>query len=101
MLSIAAPANGQTVANDLVLISGVASDSGRGNSGIQSVTVNGIRTQGDTAVGANTVNWSAPVSLKAGSNTITVVAVDGAQNMTSASIVVNFNGATPSGLTMD
>ena len=79
------------VANTIV-VAGTASDSGLGNSGISSVTVNGVAASGGTASGSGTANWSQSVALNAGANTITVVAKDASanQNSTTVAITINF-----------
>src|SRR5207249_1774884 len=81
-----------------ITISGTASDSGRGDNGISSVTVNGVRATGDTATGSGTANWSRAITLSAGANTITVIAKDNsaAQNATTAAIIINFGTPTSS-----
>src|SRR3989344_7931997 len=48
-LVITSPANGTVVATASVTVTGTASDAGQGNSGIASVTVNGIPATGGTA----------------------------------------------------
>jgi hypothetical protein len=75
-VTITSPASGATVNSATITVSGTASDSGRGNNGISSVTVNGTSASGGSASGSNTANWSAQISLTAGQNTITVVAKD-------------------------
>jgi hypothetical protein len=91
LLTINSPATGATVAVSSVVVSGTATDSGRGDSGVTSVTVNGIRAGGDVAAGAETANWSRTVGLITGANTITVVATDGAGNQTSSSRSVAYD----------
>ncbi|MGB7924253.1 MAG: proprotein convertase P-domain-containing protein [Pyrinomonadaceae bacterium] len=88
-LNITSHTNGQTVTTATIVLRGNASDSGLGNSGISSVTVDGVRAGGDTATGAGTSNWSRTISLNTGSNLITVIAKDGKQNSTTRSITVN------------
>jgi subtilisin-like proprotein convertase family protein len=88
-LNITSHTNGQTVTTSSITVSGNATDSGRGDSGITSVTVNGVRATGDTATGAGTANWSRTISLNPGSNAINVIAKDGKPNSTTRSITVN------------
>ena len=77
-------------------MSGTASDSGRGNNGVSSVTVNGVRAANDTASGAGTANWSATITLlTAGANIITVVATDTVGNRTIVQINVTYNPPQP------
>ena len=90
-LNITSPANGATVTNASLAVSGTASDSGLGNSGIVLVTVDGVTATGDTTSGSGTANWSFTANLVAGANTITVVATDGAGNATTHQITVTYN----------
>jgi hypothetical protein len=82
-LTIGSPLNNAIVTSASLPVSGTASDSGYGNNGISSVTVNGIAANNDTVSGSGTANWSATVSLHSGPNTITVIATDGVGNATS------------------
>jgi hypothetical protein len=88
-LSITSHTNGQTVTTSSITLSGTATDSGTGNHGVQSVTVNGGAATGGTASGSNTASWSRSVTLASGANTITVVATDGVGNARTASITIN------------
>ena len=90
-LTIAFPANNATVTSASLTVTGTASDSGRGNSGIASVTVNGFSASGGTANTANTANWSAKITLSPGVNTITVVAKDKPKNTSQQQISVTYN----------
>src|SRR6185369_13766534 len=78
--------------NSTITLSGTASDSGRGNNGISSVTVNGVNASGGTASGSGTANWSRNLTLNQGANNISVVARDNSsnQNSTTNSITVNY-----------
>lgn len=87
-LSITSHSNGQTVSTSTIILRGTATDSGLGNNGISSVTVNGVRAAADTATGAGTANWNRTISLTAGANLITVIAKDGRQNGSNRSITV-------------
>lgn len=82
-LSINSHSNGDTVSNSTISLSGTASDSGRGNNGISSVTVNGVGASGGTASGSGTANWSRSLTLSQGANNITVVARDNSSNQNS------------------
>jgi hypothetical protein len=88
-LAITSHTNGQSVTTSSITLSGTATDSGAGGSGITSVTVNGTAATGGTASGNNTANWSRSVSLVSGANVLTVVATDGAGNSRTSSITVN------------
>jgi GH25 family lysozyme M1 (1,4-beta-N-acetylmuramidase)/surface antigen len=94
-VAIASHINNQTVTTSLITVSGTATDSGLGNNGISSVTVNGVAASNGTAVGSSTANWSRSVTLNAGANTVTVVAKDNsaAQNSTTVQITVNYQPA--------
>ena len=76
------PANGDLLYINPVFISGTASDAGLGASGIAQVTVNGKQASNDTAPGSGSAVWSIYAYLAAGSNTLKVVATDGADNST-------------------
>jgi hypothetical protein len=95
-LVINSPVSGATVTSPSLLVSGTASDSGRGNNGVSSVTVNGVRAANDTASGTGTANWSATITLlSAGANIITVVATDTVGNRTIVQINVTYNPPQP------
>ena len=96
-LVITAPANGAVVATGGVTVTGTASDAGQGNSGIASVTVNGIPATGGTATGSNIANWSLSLPLGTGTNTIIVTATDGNPNanQTTQSITVTYTAPPP------
>jgi hypothetical protein len=70
-------------------IGGVASD----NVGVTQVTWSTSRGGSGTANG--TTSWSAAIPLLAGSNVVTVTAVDAAGNGTSDTITVTYNGTAP------
>lgn len=78
VLTIATPGNGAIVGASPVTVTGTARD----NKGIASVTVNGA------AAALAGEGYSAPVALKAGANTVTVVASDAAGNTVTAAITV-------------
>ncbi|HUT94089.1 MAG TPA: NBR1-Ig-like domain-containing protein, partial [Thermoguttaceae bacterium] len=62
-VAITYPLNNATVTSASLTVTGTASDSGRGNNGVSSVTVNGVSASGGTASGTNTANWSAGITL--------------------------------------
>lgn len=80
ILNVTSPPNGSVVSNAALNIVGTASDAGWGDSGIGSVTVNGLPATGGTATGSNIANWSAPVTLNPGPNSILVAATDASPN---------------------
>ena len=88
-LSVSSHTSGQTVATSSITLAGTASDSGRGGSGITGVTVNGASAPGGTATDSNTASWSLSVPLATGSNTLTVVATDGAANARTTTLTIN------------
>ena len=94
-LTIISPVNGAVVTSASMPVSGTASDSGLGNNGVSSVTVNGISASGGTASGTATANWSATVTLVSGANTVTVVAKDTLNNSTQKVVTVTYNPPRP------
>ena len=88
---ITSHSNGQTVSTTTITLAGTATDSGRGDGGIASVSINGVRANADTAAGQGTANWREVLTSPPGSNTITVVATDDSQvhNTTTTSITIN------------
>jgi hypothetical protein len=94
-LTITSHSSGQFVSTATITLLGTATDAGHGDSGIASITVNGVRAAGDTAAATGTANWSRTLTLNPGLNTITVVATDNstAHNATSASININLTAA--------
>ncbi|HTV63111.1 MAG TPA: hypothetical protein VMH30_11140, partial [Verrucomicrobiae bacterium] len=93
-LSITSVADGDSEISADLLVSGTASDSGRGNNGISLVTVDGLPANNDTASGAGTADWSADVQLHTGPNTIVVVATDTVGNSTNEAVTVTYNPPT-------
>ena len=85
-LSIASHTDGQHVTTSSIALSGTASDSGRGDNGIQQVTVNESRADNDTTTGSGTANWSKVVNLSPGANAITVIAYDDSANNNQTSL---------------
>ncbi|HUI07183.1 MAG TPA: Ig-like domain-containing protein [Verrucomicrobiae bacterium] len=90
-ITIVSPANNATVTSASLPVSGTASDSGRGNNGVSSVTVNGVSANGGTASGAGTANWNATITLSPGVNTITVAAKDTFNNSSQQQISVTYS----------
>ncbi|MDH7503490.1 MAG: hypothetical protein QHJ82_12370, partial [Verrucomicrobiota bacterium] len=95
VVSITSHTNGQTVATNTISLLGTATDAGRGNNGIWSVTVNGERAANDTAVGSGTANWSKTLTLNPGSNTVTVNARDNSVNLNTTTIGLTINYLPP------
>ena len=95
-LAITSPANNATVTSASLSVSGTASDSGCGNNGVSSVTVNGVSASGGTASGAGTANWSATIALNSGANLVTVTAEDTLNNSSQQQITVTYTPPPPS-----
>ena len=78
----------QEVTTNRITLTGTASDVGLGDSGIKSVTVNGLPATNGSASGSATANWSMGVSLSPGTNTLRVVASDNAPAHNSTTNVI-------------
>ncbi|MHC1725050.1 MAG: S8 family serine peptidase [Syntrophobacteraceae bacterium] len=93
-LAVTSHTNNQHVSTSSITLSGTATDSGKGNNGIQQVTVNGTRATGDTATGSGTANWSKSLTLTPGSNSITVIASDNStsHNSTTQTLTIYYGG---------
>ncbi|GAB4169737.1 MAG: hypothetical protein Fur0032_08390 [Terrimicrobiaceae bacterium] len=89
-LSITSHQGNQTVNQRLVKISGSASDSGRGNSGIASVKVNGQPAKGGVSVERNSAAWNYTAQLFPGANNFIVVAKDGAGNEAQRELLLDY-----------
>jgi YD repeat-containing protein len=87
-LSITSHSNGQHMTTSSITLIGTASDSGKGDNGVQQVTVNGSRASNDTAVGNGTANWSKGVALNPGANTINVITYDNSTNHNSTTVIL-------------
>jgi hypothetical protein len=94
-LTITSPANNATVTSASLPVSGTASDSGYGNNGVASVTVNGVSASGGTASGAGTANWNTTVTLSSGTNLVTVTTKDPLNNSSQKQITVTYNPPAP------
>jgi|GEM_PF-4919639 len=92
------PANGSILTTNLLILSGTASDAGRGDSGIAAVTVSGKNAANDSAAGGSTANWSYPLSLLPGSNSFRLVAQDASPNLNATTQMVSLFYAMPSNL---
>jgi uncharacterized protein (TIGR03437 family) len=92
LLDIASPEDDETLTQSMIAVSGKATDEGMGDNGISSVTVNGVRANDDTAMGAGVANWNRTITLKPGPNIITVIAKDASsnQNPTTKTVTVTF-----------
>jgi hypothetical protein len=94
-LAITSPANNATVTSASLPVNGTASDSGYGNDGVSSVTVNGVSASGGTASGAGTANWNATITLNPGTNLVTVTAKDSLNNSSQKQITVTYDPPPP------
>lgn len=91
-LSINSHTAGQRVSTAKITLWGMANDKGKGNSGIQQVTIDGVRASNDAAAGTGTAYWSKSVTLSRGKNEITVTAYDNSivHNSTTKTITVHY-----------
>ncbi len=82
---------GQTVNTSTIVVSGTATDAGRGNNGIASVYLQGTLPKLNSA-GSDTVHWSRSVELSPGVNYLTVYAYDQSDvsNVATLALVINF-----------
>lgn len=96
ILTIDSHANGQTVTTSSITLSGRALDDAAGGNGIAGVSVNGISVSGAAASGTSTVLWSRTVTLVAGQNVFTVVAIDGLGNQTSRQVTLTYAASSGS-----
>ncbi len=93
-LAITSHTTGQTVSSASVTVSGTATDSAAGGSGIVGVTVNGQAAIGGAATGNATASWNRSMTLATGANVVTVVATDGSGNARSMQITLNLSTST-------
>ena len=89
LLTVLAPVDGIYINVPAVMMFGTATDSGQGDDGITSVTVNGTSTTGGTASGGDTANWSISLPLASGNNLFTVIATDGSVYSSQTAVAVN------------
>ncbi|MGD9009142.1 MAG: Ig-like domain-containing protein [Desulfobacteraceae bacterium] len=76
-VAVTSHTSGQAVAAANITLTGTATDSGRGGSGISQVTVNGEVAVNGTAVGDGVANWRKDdITLDEGANTLKIVAYD-------------------------
>lgn len=80
ILSITSPSDGTLININTIQLAGYATDAGRGDSGIASVSANGLMAAGGAATGNATANWTFNESLAPGTNYFTVVATDASPN---------------------
>ena len=73
---VESPADGAFVSGSPTIMRGMATDAGRGDSGIASVTVNGVNVFSGPGLNGQAVNWSATVPVFLGTNRVQVVATD-------------------------
>jgi uncharacterized repeat protein (TIGR01451 family) len=84
--------SGQVVKTKSITLAGTASDATRLDNGVSSVTVNGVKALGGTAVRAGVANWHLKITLKRGLNTITVIGKDSspAKNQTKVVLKITY-----------
>ena len=88
IVAVSSPLSGQTVTSQGIVLSGVASDPSPNPSGVSKVSV---IVNGFGIVATGTTNWTAAVGLLPNLNTIKVIAVDAAGNVSApASVSVNY-----------
>jgi len=92
-LQITSHTDQQVVGTNRILVTGTATDAGRGNNGITSVFLNFVRADNDTAIGASVASWSRSITLNPGRNTIYASATDNSlfPQESNKSIVVFFD----------
>jgi RHS repeat-associated protein len=91
-LTITSPADGVTVPDETITVTGTATDEGVNPAGVSTVTVNGVAASYD----ATTHVWSAAnVALNEGANIITVVATDSAPTANNAAANITVTRRTP------
>ncbi len=85
----------QTITIPTFTVSGAATDSGTGGSGISSVTVDGVAASGGIATGSTTTNWSRTLTLSPGVHALPIVARDDSptQNATTKTLTVTYTPA--------
>jgi hypothetical protein len=97
-LEVTSPIDGQTVSDGTITVMGTATDAGRGDNGISSVTAGGVRASGDTASGSAVANWNRSVTLVPGPNGIEVIAKDSSPNLNATSQIITVYYQPPPGL---
>jgi YD repeat-containing protein len=96
LLTVLFPTNNAVFFTDIISVIGTATDAGQGDSGIGSVTLNGLPVTGGIASGTATSQWSIVVSLVPGFNPFRIVARDASINQNRATNDVVFIRAIPS-----
>lgn len=91
-VAITSPANNTTVADATITVSGTASDTGLGATGINRVMVNGVQAAYNSGTGTWTISG---VQLNEGANTITATAFDNAPTPNSNQISITVTRFTP------
>ena len=91
-LEITSHTDGQTVTTPTIYLTGTATDSGKGDSGIAEVRVEGVRADNDTAAENGAALWGRELLLSPGPNRLTVIAKDNspAGNLWIVTITVNY-----------
>lgn len=91
-IEITSHTSGQIVTTSTIVLSGTATDAGRGNNGISSVYVK-QPLPNSNAAGGGTVHWSRSLDLRPGANHIDVYAYDQSDvsNEARQAVVITFN----------
>jgi len=97
LLSVTSHTSGMLVKTEAITLTGTASDAGRGDSGIQQVTINGVPAIGGSALTDETAFWSSDIALSPGTNTITVTATDNAvtHNPNTQTLAITYDVMSP------
>jgi RHS repeat-associated protein len=91
-VTITSPATNTTVPTATITVSGTASDTGLGATGINRVMVNGVQASYNSAAGTWTISG---VPLNEGANTITAIAYDNAPTPNSNQASITVTRTTP------
>ncbi len=90
ILSVSSHTEGEVVFASSIVLSGTATDAGRGDNGISSVYLSGTLPD-VSALGSSTANWSKTIQLRPGRNWIYMTAYDGSQFPNAASVTLTIN----------
>ncbi len=81
---------GQTVNQRRYTLTGMVTDAGRGNNGVQNVWVNGTLLTNVSGSGEASVPWSQVITLRQGTNSVFILAEDTLGNFTTNLFQLNF-----------
>ena len=91
LVAVTSHSSGQIVTTSTIIVSGTATDAGRGNNGVGSVNIQG-KLPNVNASGSDIVHWSRSVDLRPGANSIYIYAYDQSDvaNEALVTLVINF-----------